>query len=59
MADKTKKQRTIYSPQQVCYLEEKFGEQNFPNKVERKKIADYLQISEQHVQVITLSLLSV
>ena len=59
MSEKTKKQRTIYTPQQVCYLEEKFSEQDFPNKIERKRIADILQLSEQHVQVTKCNIIVV
>ncbi len=46
-----KKPRTIYAPQQVCYLEEKFAEQDFPNRTKRKMFAEYLHLSESHVQV--------
>lgn len=46
-----KKPRTIYTPQQICYLEEQFTKEEFPNKGKRKVIADYLNISEHHVQV--------
>ncbi len=49
--DNCKKPRTIYAPQQVCYLEEKFAEQDFPNRTQRKMFAEHLHLSENHVQV--------
>jgi len=47
-----KKTRTSYTPRQVCYLEEKFTEDDFPSKSKRKDIASFLNLSEHHVQVI-------
>lgn len=46
------KSRTMYSPHQVCFLEERFVEQDFPNKKQREDIAKKIEMTEHHVQVI-------
>ena len=43
--------RTVFTPQQLYYLEERFVENQFPDADQREKIATHLNLTSQHIQV--------
>ena len=43
--------RTIFTPKQLYYLEEKFLENHFPDADQREAIASHVGLTTQHVQV--------
>ena len=43
--------RTVFTPQQLYYLEERFVENQFPDADQRERIATHLNLTSQHVQV--------
>ena len=43
--------RTVFTPQQLYYLEEKFVENQFPDADQRERIASHLNLTLQHIQV--------
>lgn len=46
--------RTIFTPQQLFYLEEKFVEDQFPDAEQRERIASHVNLTSHHVQVIII-----
>lgn len=44
-------QRTVFTPQQLYYLEERFVENQFPDTDQRERIASHLNLTPHHVQV--------
>ena len=47
-----KKTRVVFSPKQLCLLEEHFAANNFPKATERKEIASKLNVSPHSIQVV-------
>ena len=45
--------RTIFTPQQLYYLEERFVQNQFPDADQRERIASHLNLTSQHVQVLS------
>lgn len=43
--------RTVFTPQQLYYLEERFVENQFPDADQRETIASHLNLTSQHIQV--------
>ena len=43
--------RTVFTPQQLYYLEERFLENQFPDADQRELIATHLNLTSQHIQV--------
>ena len=43
--------RTVFTPQQLYYLEERFVENQFPDADQRERIASHLNLTSQHIQV--------
>eukprot|EP00731_Ephydatia_muelleri_P000025 Em0001g25a len=47
----TKRSRTHYTPKQICILEGKFAQNEFPSAEERATMATELDVKIQHIQV--------
>lgn len=54
-----KKPRTQFTPKQLRHLEEKFLENQFPNAKDREAIANELDLTQQHIQVIMKCILCI
>ncbi len=46
--------RTVFTPQQLYYLEERFVENQFPDADQRETIAAHLNLTSQHIQVLLI-----